>query len=43
MKEQSVSIKQGIFALFYLIPKQGTVKIEEKKTIQLETEIEVIQ
>lgn len=43
MKEQSVSVKQGKKALFYLIPKQHTAKIEAERTIQMETGIEVIQ
>lgn len=31
MKEQSVSVKQGRKALFYLIPKQHTAKIESEE------------
>jgi hypothetical protein len=43
MKEQSVSVKQGEKALFYLIPKQHTAKIEAERIIQMETGIEVIK
>ncbi len=33
MKEQSVSVKQGQKALFYLIVKYQTVKIEAERII----------
>lgn len=43
MKEQSVSSKQGKKALFYLIVQYQTAKIKAERTIQMVTEIEVIQ
>lgn len=43
MKEQSVSVKQGKKALFYLIVQHQTVKIKAERTIQMVTGIEVRQ
>lgn len=41
MKEQSVSVKQGKKALFYLIVQYQTAKIKAERTMQMVTGIEV--